>query len=124
MKTVRKCPVCGTDVKGRSDKIYCNVYCKNENHYKVRQKRLESILPVDDRLHHNYKLLCQYLQGKNRPVKVSKAELTELNFNFDFHTHFITNAKGQIYRCLYNLAWLQLSDNVILVVKTEVPKIE
>ena len=43
----KKCPVCDTLIKGRSDKKYCSIKCKSINQYEQRQEIETYFLKVD-----------------------------------------------------------------------------
>jgi len=57
MANSRICPVCGSTVTGRSDKLFCSTKCKSIKQYENRQENEKFFLSVDRQLKINRKLL-------------------------------------------------------------------
>ncbi len=55
MTKKKKCPVCESEVKGRSDKLFCSMKCKSINQYEKRQEKEQFYLRVDSQLKINRK---------------------------------------------------------------------
>ncbi len=63
MTKKKKCPVCESEVKGRSDKLFCSMKCKSINQYEKRQEKEQFYLRVDSQLKINRKLVYDKYDG-------------------------------------------------------------
>ena len=92
---MRICPVCGSELKGRSDQIYCSTNCKSAAQYENRYIKDETFYKIDRQLRTNRKILKKYNQDGFTTIQ-SQILLNE-GFNPNFFTHFWRNAKNQPY---------------------------
>ena len=110
------CKVCNQKLSGRSDKKFCSVNCKNRYHIELRKATNIAVADIDKILHRNHSILYEILDDKKAQVKISRLILDKKKFNFKYHTHFNATAKGRIYYYVYDLAWVEFSDDEVLVV--------
>jgi len=97
MKSHRKCKICSTFFQGRKDKLFCSVRCKNYYHTNLRK-------------------VTNAVLGKNKvQVKVPRTVLEQKRFRFKYHTHHHINSKGKMYHYVYDISWMQFSDDQILI---------
>ncbi len=87
-KNLRLCCVCDSKLFGRSDKVFCDITCKNKYHFELRKhNNLVSNVTIKI-LNKNYQILC-FLTGKNcNKFKVSKLDLQSKGFNFEIVSGF------------------------------------
>ena len=104
----KKCPVCSTVVKGRTDKIFCSTKCKSIDQYEKRQKKEVFYLTVEKHLRTNRKVLKRY--NKSGYTTIRKHELIAEGFNPKFFTHYWKNAKGDVYLFVYEYGFLSKTD--------------
>ncbi|WP_299685259.1 hypothetical protein [uncultured Dokdonia sp.] len=72
-------------------------------------------ISIDRFLHRNRSILLEIL-GKNKvQIKVSRTVLEQKKFRFKYHTHYHINSKGKMYHYVYDLSWMQFSDDQILI---------
>ncbi|WP_339712507.1 hypothetical protein [uncultured Kriegella sp.] len=100
----RKCPICGSPVKGRSDKRFCSTKCKSINQYENRGKTEGFYLKVDRQLRINRKLLKKY--NRSGYTTIRKSELIGEGFDPKFFTHYWKNKKGDVYLFVYEYGFL------------------
>lgn len=81
-KNVRKCCVCDTKIQGRSDKVFCNLTCKNKYHASLRKHNQSVSVQTINKLNRNYQILCLLLGDNADSFKISKLELIKLGFQF------------------------------------------
>lgn len=113
----RKCKLCNAPITGRSDKIFCSSNCKTEYHYKLRNATAKEVTEVNKILARNRSILLE-IKGKNQvQKKVPRLVLDMKKFNFKYHTHITRNSKGKLYFYCYDIAWMEFSDNEVLIVK-------
>ena len=79
---VRKCCVCDSKIYGRSDKVFCNLTCKNKYHSVLRTHNQSVSVQTIKKLNRNYQILCLLLGEDTDSFKVSKLELIKLGFQF------------------------------------------
>ncbi len=106
MSDDKKCPVCGSLVRGRTDKIFCSTKCKSIKQYESRQQDEKFYLRVDRQLKINRKLLKRY--NRSGFTTIRKSELTAKGFDPKFFTHYWKNKKGDVYLFCYDYGFLFL----------------
>ncbi|WP_310993885.1 hypothetical protein [Aequorivita marina] len=112
-----ECKICAKPLKGRSDKIFCSTQCKNQYHKKIRHATKVAAIEINGYLKRNYTILLEVL-GKNKSqVKIYRNLLVKKGFRFKYHTHFQVNSKNKMYHYIYDLAWMEFSDDTILVIR-------
>ena len=112
-----KCKICKTTIVGRKDKIFCSVECKNYYHVSLRRVTLNEVKEIDKILHRNRSILLE-LMGKNgSQKKIKRLVLVKKKFQFKYLTHFHINSQGKKYHHVYDFAWMEFSDDEILIVR-------
>ncbi len=105
-----KCKNCGTILQGRSDKIYCDNYCKSAYQYKNEKENQSNFyLKVDKQLKSNRKILKAYNKAGKATVRAE--ELLKEGFNPNYFTHYWKNQKGDIYLFCYEYGFLKRIEN-------------
>jgi|SRR5690606_27153945 len=113
----RKCKVCDKKLFGRSDKIFCDVACKNHYHKNIRYNTKQAAIEINSYLKRNYAILWEILGNNKTQIKVKRNLLARMKFRFKYHTHFHINSKNKMYRYVYNLCWMEFSDDEILILR-------
>lgn len=112
-----KCKICNIKIVGRSDKKFCSLSCKNYYHINLRRVTNVAVKNIDIILHRNRSILLEVI-GKNRvQIKVSRMILEKKKFNFKYQTHFHINSKNKMYHYVYDFAWMEFSDDEVLIVR-------
>ena len=106
---MRSCPVCGSKIKGRRDKVFCSAECKSSAQYERRMETEDFFFKVDSALKRNRKIL----KSMNKAGKAIVRKETFLDEGFDphFFTHYWKNNKGQVYLFCYEFGFLETIDN-------------
>ena len=113
----RTCKMCKVTIKGRSDKLFCSSNCKTEYHLKLRRATAKEVIEINKILARNRSILLEIL-GKNQvQKKVQRLVLDKKKFNFKYHTHLTRNIKGKLYFYCYDIAWMEFSDNEVLIIR-------
>lgn len=113
----KKCPVCKSPVKGRSDKKYCSTKCRSFYHNGLKNATQSVTERTDKLLHRNRSILLE-IMGKNaRQKKVNMVELERRKFNFSYCTGIYENAQGKRYYNVYDFAYMRFSDGTVLIIK-------
>lgn len=108
-----KCEYCKNEISGRSDKIYCDAYCKAAYHYNLRKENENATFfkKVDRQLKSNHKIL-KHLNVEGFST-VRKEVLHKKGFNPNFFTHYWKNQKGDVYLFCYDFGFLSIRNNNI-----------
>jgi len=114
----RTCLECGTTLKGRRDKKFCDDQCRNAFNNKLNAEPSPEIRHINLILKKNRKILEDLLPPDGK-TKVSGKRLRELGFDQTFMTHTYTTQAGSVYRYCYEFGYLPLENDYFLVVKRE-----
>ena len=110
MRIQHECLHCGKQLKGRTDKKYCDLHCKSAYHYQKAKENPERFYDkVDNQLKLNRKILKEYNKGGK--VTVRSSVLLELGFDPEFFTHYWKNQKGEVYLFVYEYGFLKKPEN-------------
>lgn len=110
MKTQNLCLHCGEKLIGRSDKRYCNQYCKSA--YQYQKSISEQPLfykRVDTQLKKNRKILKEF--NKAGKATIRESLLLEQGFDPNYFTHYWKNQKGDVYLFVYEYGFLKRTEN-------------
>jgi hypothetical protein len=106
MKVDNECLSCGKIVVGRSDKKFCDPYCKSSYHYKKSiQEEPRFYNKVDNQLRLNRKILKYYNKAGKAIVRVDT--VLDLGFDPNFFTHYWKNKKDDVYLFVYEYGFLK-----------------
>lgn len=105
------CIHCNKRITGRSDKLYCDAYCKSAYHHEKKQEKESQTFfkKVDLQLKTNRKIL-KHLNVEGFST-VRKEALLEKGFNPKFFTHYWKNKKGDVYLFCYDFGFLSIKQN-------------
>jgi len=113
----RTCLECGHVVKGRTDKKFCNDYCRNVFNNRLNSDHNNYVRNINNALRKNRRILEQLLKPRSKTRKCDRQNLVQLGFDFRYKTHQIQNAKGQCFHCCYEYAYLALDPEKLLIVQ-------
>jgi predicted nucleic acid-binding Zn ribbon protein len=115
----KTCLACGKTLKGRSDKKFCDDYCRNNynNQQKSKGNYSAYVRSVNNTLLKNRKILESLLPATEETAKANKDKLQRLGFNFKYFTHNYTTKTGKMYSYCYDYGYLPLDNDWYLIVK-------
>jgi predicted nucleic acid-binding Zn ribbon protein len=115
----KKCLTCGTGLRGRIDKKFCNDYCRNNynNQQKAKGSNSEIVRSINKVLLKNRKILDSILKEDEEKATVNKDKLLRLGFQFKYLTHLYTTKAGKTYCYCYDLGYLPLDNDWFLIVR-------
>lgn len=113
----RKCKVCQKKLIGRTDKIFCDIACKNHYHKKMRYISKQAAIEINSYLKRNYIILHEVLGPNKTQIKVYRNVLEQKKFRFKYHTHFYVNSRNKTFYFIYDLGWMAFSDDEVLIVR-------
>ena len=112
----KTCLSCGKAVRGRSDKKFCDDYCRNNYNNQLKADTNNFVRNINNALRKNRRVLEDVL-GPEGMTKIAKSKLINLGFQFKYHTHTYTTTKGSTYFFCYEYGYLPLEHDVYLLVK-------
>ena len=107
-----RCLDCNKELSGRSDKKFCDPYCKSAYHYKKNKENKPALFTeIDKQLKTNRRILKLYNKAGKSTVK--KQILVDEGFHQGYHTHIWYNRNGDTYYFCYEYGYLILKENDI-----------
>lgn len=111
------CLSCDKPLRGRSDKKFCDDYCRNGFNNRLKSAERPFLKGINAILLKNRKVLESLFEIETKPLRVSRDQLLQKGFRFDFITCWYTNRKGNTYHYCYEYGYLPLEGDQYLVVK-------
>lgn len=115
--TPKLCLSCNKTVRGRTDKKFCDDYCRNNYNNQLKSNTINLVRNINNALGKNRRILESIFSGKEEITKITKDRLLEKGFLFKYITHTYTNKKGSVYYFCYDIGYLPLENNWYLLVK-------
>jgi predicted nucleic acid-binding Zn-ribbon protein len=113
---LRKCPECGDEIIGRTDKKFCSDQCRNTYNNKLNSDASNTVRNINNILRKNRRILQDHNKQSGKTM-VTKDTLLSNGFNFTYFTHMYTTKKGVTYFFCYEQGYLYLEDkNLYLLV--------
>jgi hypothetical protein len=104
------CLNCSETLTGRSDKIYCNPYCKSSYHYRINNEKEESMFKrIDKQLKLNRRLLKNYNKAGKSTIR--SENLIAEGFNPKYFTHYWKNKKNDVYLFCFEYGFIERKEN-------------
>ena len=116
-KNDKKCLQCEKTLKGRSDKKFCDDYCRAAHNNDLKSAANNYVRNVNNALGKNRRILESLLPDTEQMKKTTRDKLLQLGFQFKYGTHTYTNQKGNVYYFCYEYGFLPLENDWFLVVK-------
>ena len=110
-----KCRMCKSNFKGRTDKKFCSVHCKNEYNIKLRNVTQIATTATDKILHRNRSILLEIMGKSVLSRKIIRELLDAKKFNWHFITQYHLNNQGKMVHYVYDFSWIIFSDQEILI---------
>lgn len=113
----KQCLTCAKPLRGRSDKKFCNDYCRNSYNNQLKRINQEAVRSINRVLKKNRGILGTFLSASAGPVKVHREQLLREGFYFNYITHAHTNRRGNTYYFCYDYGYRTLEEDCIQVVR-------
>ena len=113
----RLCISCSKPVKGRTDKKFCDDYCRNNYNNQLKADSSNLVRNINNALGKNRRILDSLLNSGEEMAKTTKDKLLQKGFQFKYITHIYTNKKGNTYFFCYDMGYLPLENDWYLVVR-------
>ena len=114
---LKLCLNCDKPVKGRTDKKFCDDYCRNNYNNQLKSNTINLVRNINNALGKNRRILEDIFTPEEDMAKTNKSKLLQKGFQFKYFTHTYTNKKGNVYFFCYDLGYLPLENDWYLLVK-------
>lgn len=114
---IKSCLQCGKTLRGRSDKKFCDDYCRNNYNNQLKAGSTNYMRNVNNALSKNRRVLEETLTADQEMNKVKKEKLIHMGFSFKYITHTYINKKGSTYFFCYDYGYLPLDNDWFLIVR-------
>ena len=122
-KPPRLCCVCDKQLYGRSDKVFCDIHCKNKYHADVRRHTKSAAANNIKILTKNYEILCLLLGTNCKRYVAKKLFLQEKGFNFEVISAMASTRLG-LKMHVFEFSWYYAAnDNIVILQDNEQSKI-
>ena len=112
------CRYCGTLLKGRIDKKYCSIYCKN-SYYNDRYRHEDAIRKSINKTLKKNQLILKKLYHSGA-VEIDRFDLLSKGFKFEYMTHVRTREDGQKLIFCYDQGYIQSNQNRLKLIEAPV----
>lgn len=116
------CLNCDKALKGRTDKKFCDDYCRNSYNNQLKAAKNNLVRNINNALGKNRRILESFFNPKEDIAKTHKDKLINKGFQFKYITHTYTNKKGNVYFFCYDLGYMPLENDWYLLVKRKEEK--
>jgi hypothetical protein len=114
---IKKCLTCNKPLKGRTDKKFCDDYCRNGYNNQLKAGYNNYVRNINNALRKNRRILEALLPANEEMAKANKDKLLHKEFQFKYITHTYTNKKGNTYFFCYEYGYLPLENDWFLIVR-------
>lgn len=120
MKNV--CKECQSPLQGRSDKKYCDDYCRVSYHSKRNRENLQIVRQINKILKNNRQILLECLQKYGN--RIPRKYLEWHNYKFQYYTHFMSYSKKESVKYCYDLGLIELNQTEFEILQdTAIPNL-
>jgi hypothetical protein len=115
----KNCIACNKIIRGRSDKKFCNDYCRNAYNNQIKSPTNNFIRNTNNKLSKNRRILERISEEKNEFIKIKKEQLMQLGFSFDYTTQIHKNKQGKNYYFCYEYGYFTINNEWCIIIKNE-----
>ncbi len=113
------CRQCGKTVRGRTDKRFCDDYCRSAFNNQLKTRLSKTVKAVNAILLKNRKILESLLPRDVDTIKTTRDKLLHQGFSFTYHTHSYLTKTGKNYVYCYEYGYLPLDNDWLLLVRRQ-----
>ena len=115
-RTDRSCIICERKLIGRSDKVFCDIQCKNKYHAEIRKTKNRLAKDTFAILSSNWYILAGLMQEDKDKLLVNKMVLDKLGFRFNYVSE-VKNKGHNVTFHLFNMSYRPVKNNMVYVEK-------
>jgi hypothetical protein len=115
----RNCNWCGKEIKGRTDKKYCDDACRSAFNNQRNSGENNVVKNINYALARNRRILSDAIPPCHSAAQTSREYLVQQGFQFKYLTHLLTDKNGrQVFFC-YEFGLSPLPDEQYLLFRHE-----
>ena len=114
---VKHCLTCQATLHGRTDKKFCNDYCRNTHHNTLHSDGNNCMRNINHSLRRNRHILENLLPATKPLTRISRDLLQRKGFSFHYFTHQLPNRKGHPVFFCYDYGYRVLGKEWVMVVR-------
>lgn len=112
---LKYCAYCDHIIRGRSDKKFCNDFCRSAYHYEINRNTSTLVHAINLHLRRNRKILQSFLPTSQETTEVERDRVLVYGFNFMYFTHTKVVNNITYYFC-YDFGYQIISKDTIAIV--------
>jgi predicted nucleic acid-binding Zn ribbon protein len=116
-KEAKHCLSCDKPLKGRSDKKFCDDYCRAAYNNELKSITNNQMRNINNALRKNRRILEELLPDGEETAKTTQSKLLQKGFLFKYVTHLYTTKSGKVYYYCYDYGYLPLDNEWYLIVR-------
>jgi hypothetical protein len=113
----RLCQQCGMQIRGRSDKRFCDDTCRTAYH-NYHYTLPSSVRVINNALQKNRRIILQLL-GEQQLLKLKTSELIFLGFQTRYCTEVKVLSNGKQASIIYDVGYVELAGDDILIFQNQ-----
>lgn len=117
----RNCIACNKILRGRTDKKFCEDYCRNNYNNRLKSASNNMVRNINHALGKNRRILETLFTKDEKIIKIRSNELLLYGFQFKYFTHQWFNRKGNTYFFCYDYGYMAMENGWYLIVKKRKP---
>src|SRR6188768_3023028 len=119
----KSCHFCGTKIHGRADKKFCDDHCRTSFNNRMKNDSVQ-VRNINHILRRNRSILERIIRQNKGEVQSNTKMLTDLGFNFAYHTHVFKSRSGACLKFCYEFGYQKLDSGKIILmqIKEEYPE--
>ena len=114
---VRLCLDCKGELRGRSDKKFCDDQCRSNYNNRQLSENTSYMRQVNSILKRNRRIMEEL--NPDGKIKISRKKLLTKGFNFEYFTNIYQTQTGRKYYFCYESGYLLLDNDEVLLVRKE-----
>ena len=112
----KNCLYCKKQIKGRTDKKFCNDYCRNIFNNQINAASTNLMRNINHVIGKNRRILSFFV-SEETIIKIKKEDMLLDGFQFKYYTHVQTIKTGAMLYCCYDVVYLYLDEETLLVTR-------
>ena len=113
---IKYCTYCDKQFHGRSDKKFCNDFCRSSYHYEINRSTSTLVHAINLNLRRNRKILQSFLPATQETTEVDRDNVLVYGFNFMYFTHMKVVNSTTYYFC-YDIGYQMITKDTIAIVQ-------
>lgn len=114
------CLACENPLKGRTDKKYCDDYCRSTYNNSIKPASTKCVRNINNALLKNRRILQRFYSNSTAADKIINREnMLQEGFQFKYLTHTIPQAQQIPIYCCYDFGYKPLPDESYLIIQLQ-----